>query len=168
MDWLPTFIFSALGAIGLNILSTLLSDRIKNWLTRRNLVNKNKKASELEKDIQLITRYMEYPEERNLSLFTRSLTGITILALSINLGLLGILVAIILALLLSNFPSEPIIYPQITAVTALILEVMSFISLTQGLKVIDRTLSIAHKTMFFDDFKIETQKVLDELSTRKD
>jgi hypothetical protein len=87
MDWAITLISSMFGAIILGIISNLLTDKLKNWLTRMSVTSKNKRLGELQTEL---SRIKEWHADKSRLYLNVALFGMYIIVL-LSLGIAGLI-----------------------------------------------------------------------------
>ncbi len=56
MNWVLTTLFSVIGSILISVISSLVSDRFKQWLAHRSLISKRKRLDELKKQYEHVEK----------------------------------------------------------------------------------------------------------------
>jgi hypothetical protein len=87
MDWAITLISSMFGAVILNVLSNLLTEKLKNWLTHRSVMSKHKRLIELQTEL---SRIRELTADKPRLFLNVALIGMYVIVL-LSLGIAGLI-----------------------------------------------------------------------------
>jgi hypothetical protein len=168
MNWLFTAIASIIGSIILSIVGNLLTDPIKNWLARRSLISKRKRATTLRHELDYVIKLAH--DDRALFLESNLAIARSVLFLfwAIAAGIFGtasLVMAIparnpLLVLVTLNNSSHPNVF-FVSAVLAEALGAMLFVA---GTNSIGNHYNLFRKIKNLETYKHDIERRIQELS----